>query len=81
MSILMLNYFSISTYIKKTKALTNQSIGEFIKQIRLNKAMELLQSSGYNVAETAYKIGFTSPSQLSRNFKNHFGFPPSKVKK
>ena len=66
---------------RKLKALTNQSVGELIKDIRLTKAMELLQSSNLNVSEVAYQTGFSSPSQLSRNFKSRFGFPPSKVNK
>ncbi|APY08792.1 hypothetical protein BWZ20_10985 [Winogradskyella sp. J14-2] len=64
---------------RKLKALTNVSISEFVKDIRLEKGLELLSQKQLNISEIAYEIGFTSPSQFSRSFKDKYGKPPSKM--
>jgi YesN/AraC family two-component response regulator len=66
---------------RKLKALTNQSISEMIKEIRLQKAMELLQdkSNDLNITEVTYKTGFSSISYFSKTFKNFYGKAPSEA--
>ena len=66
---------------RKLKAMINQSASEFIKNIRLDKAMELLQTKSSNVSEVTYIVGFSSPNQFSRTFKQRFGIAPSQVLK
>ena len=62
---------------RKLKSLTNLSGNEFIKNIRLKKAVQLLESENYNVSEIAYKVGFNDPSYFSRIFKKQYGKAPS----
>ena len=62
---------------RKLKSLTNLSGNEFIKNIRLKKAVQLLESENYNVSEIAYKVGFSDPSYFSRIFKKQYGKAPS----
>lgn len=62
---------------RKLKALTNASISEFVKEIRLEKSVELLQEGRMNISEIAYEVGFTSPSHFSRSFKDKYGKSPS----
>jgi signal transduction histidine kinase/ligand-binding sensor domain-containing protein/DNA-binding response OmpR family regulator len=62
---------------RKLKSLTNLSGNEFIKNIRLKKAVQLLESENYNIAEIAYKVGFNDPSYFSRIFKKQYGKVPS----
>jgi CheY-like chemotaxis protein len=64
---------------RKLKALTNLSISEFVKKIRLEKAKELLEENKLNISEIADLTGFTSVSLFSRNFKQAFGKSPSKM--
>ena len=64
---------------RKIKALTNQSTTTFIRNIRLEKAKELLRTDKYNVTEVAYMVGFSSQSYFTKSFQKHFGFPPSNV--
>lgn len=64
---------------RKLKALTNVSISEFVKDLRLEKGMELVRQKQLNVSEIAYEIGFTSPSHFSRSFKDKYGKSPSQV--
>lgn len=68
---------SPSLLYQKLKALTEQSPLEFIRIIRFNYAMELLQSQKYNITEIGEMCGFSSPSYFSTAFKKHFGKSPA----
>jgi signal transduction histidine kinase/ligand-binding sensor domain-containing protein/AraC-like DNA-binding protein len=62
---------------KKLKALTAQSASEFIRTIRLKRAVQLLKESQLTIEEVAYKVGFNSPAYFSKCFRNQFGISPS----
>lgn len=70
---------SQSLLYKKIKALTNLTVVEFIREIRLNYAMELLQSGKYNVTEVSEKCGFTTSAYFCKVFKDFFGKTPTEV--
>ncbi len=61
---------------RKVKALTNQSVAEFIRNQRLNRAAYLLKE-GVLVSQAAYSVGYSSLSNFSKIFKEKFGVPPS----
>ena len=69
---------SRSQFYRKIKALTNQSLLDFVTTIRMNKALEYLLSGEYNISETAYKVGYSMSSNFTRTFTRHFGVSPSK---
>jgi YesN/AraC family two-component response regulator len=62
---------------RKMKALTGQSPVELLRTARLQKGRELLQTTGKNVSEIAYEVGFTAPSYFTKCFKDEFGISPS----
>lgn len=64
---------------RKLKALTGQSISEFVKQIRLEKALQLIQEGELNLSEISYKTGFSSLSYFSKTFKKAYGKTPSEI--
>jgi len=70
---------SSSLLYKKIKSLTDQSPTDFIKTIRLNHAVELLQSRKYTVTEVSELCGFTSVAYFSTVFRKHFGKSPSEI--
>jgi signal transduction histidine kinase/DNA-binding response OmpR family regulator/ligand-binding sensor domain-containing protein len=70
---------SSSLLYKKMKALTNLSPSEFVKTIRLNRALELLQSRKYSVTEVSELCGFASVGYFSTVFKKHFQKSPTEV--
>lgn len=70
---------SQSLLYKKIKALTNLSVVEFIREIRLNYAMELLRSGEFNVTEVSEMCGFNTPAYFSKVFKEFFGRTPTDV--
>jgi len=60
----------------KMKNLIGMSIFEYVRNLRLNKAKELLKE-GFNISETAYKTGFSDPNYFSKCFKKKYGSTPS----
>jgi signal transduction histidine kinase/ligand-binding sensor domain-containing protein/DNA-binding response OmpR family regulator len=66
---------------RKLTALTAQSPGEFIRYIRLHRAMELLQKDTGTVSEIAYMVGFSDPSYFATSFHRQFGKAPSEISK
>lgn len=63
----------------KLKALTGHSPNDYIRIIRLNKAMTLLKTREFNVSEVALQVGYSDPKYFSTSFKKQFGVSPSKV--
>ncbi|MEN8115820.1 MAG: helix-turn-helix domain-containing protein [Bacteroidota bacterium] len=66
---------------RKLKFINNLSVSQFIREIRLKKATDLLERGTFTVSEIAYNVGFGSPAYFSRCFHKHYGFPPGEVKK
>jgi len=61
----------------KLKALTGQSSSEFIRTVRLKRAVQLLENTGYTVKEVMFMTGFNTASYFSKCFKQQFGILPS----
>ena len=70
---------SSSLLYKKIKSLTDQSPSDFIKMIRLNHSVELLQSGKYTVTEVSELCGFTSLTYFGIVFRKQFGKSPSEI--
>jgi len=63
---------------RRIKELTGLSPLEFIRQIRLLQAKELLSKQAFNsIAEISVAVGFNNPHYFSRLFKNMFGKSPA----
>ncbi|MDB5230363.1 MAG: hypothetical protein JWN76_1168 [Chitinophagaceae bacterium] len=62
---------------KKVKALTGMTVNDFIKSLRLKKAVALLERGGMNVTEVAYAVGFNRRKYFSEEFKKLYGKTPS----
>jgi len=70
---------STSLLYKKLKSLTDLPPSDFIKGIRMNQALKLLQSGKYAITEVSVLCGFSSVKYFSTTFRKHFGKPPSKL--
>jgi len=55
---------------------TGQTITQYLRQLRLEKAAELLRSGDYNVTEAALEVGYNSLSHFSAAFHETFGCCP-----
>jgi signal transduction histidine kinase/ligand-binding sensor domain-containing protein/DNA-binding response OmpR family regulator len=62
---------------RKLKAIANYSPNEFIKNIRLQKAGELLLKKEFTISEVCYKVGFNSPAYFSSCFKTYYKMSPT----
>ena len=62
---------------RKVTALTNLCPTEFIRDYRLNNAIELMEKQQGNISEIAFETGFGSPSYFSKCFQQRFGILPS----
>ncbi|MCB9301907.1 MAG: response regulator [Lewinellaceae bacterium] len=66
---------------KKFKALTGQSVADFIRRVRLHKARQLLQTTELNISQVAMDVGFKNLSTFSRNFTKEFGVNPREIRR
>lgn len=62
---------------RKIHAIADVSITEFIKEIRLKRAVQLLRQKPESISEIAYKVGFNDPKYFSKCFKQQFGISPA----
>lgn len=74
-------HMSRSNLLRKCKKQTQLSASQFIRQIRLEEAMELLKESELTVSEVSYRVGFGSTSYFIKCFREHYGHPPGEVNK
>jgi TolB-like protein/AraC-like DNA-binding protein/Tfp pilus assembly protein PilF len=65
----------------KLKSLSKGSISQFIRDIRLHRAHEMLQQDVATASEIAYRTGFSSPTYFSKCFHDYYGYPPGEVRK
>lgn len=63
---------------KKIKAVTNMTVNDFVKSIRLKNAVRLLQQKDMTVYEVANAVGFDDWKYFSREFKKQYGTSPGK---
>ncbi len=67
---------STSSFHEHFKKLTTLSPLQYQKQLRLQEARRLLLGAGEGAAEVAFRVGYQSPSQFSREYARFFGRPP-----
>lgn len=71
---------SRSSMFKKIKSLTGLAPVDFIKEIRLQRATQLIETGEFNVSQVAYMIGMNDPRYFSKCFKQKYGISPSEYK-
>jgi len=68
-------------YLSKLfKRHTGTPLRQFMKETRLERALYLLQETTMNVTETSDALGYQNVYFFSKQFKEHFGHPPSYFK-
>lgn len=69
--------FSKSQLNRKMNLITGKSPNIFIKEIRLNRALDLLNKQTQSISEIAFKTGFNTPAYFSKCFIEMYGILPS----
>ncbi|AFH60333.1 AraC family transcriptional regulator N-terminal domain-containing protein [Paenibacillus caseinilyticus] len=67
---------SVSSLHRHFKEITAVSPVQFQKQLRLQEARRLLLTESADAGDVAFRVGYESPSQFSREYSRMFGFPP-----
>lgn len=67
---------STSSFHRHFKEITNMSPLQFQKHLRLQEARSLLLMESGDATEVAYRVGYESASQFSREYSRMFGLPP-----
>ena len=73
-------FMSAKTLSRKLNALTGFSPRDFIKTVRINKAVELMQTTDFTIAEISFQTGFYSSSHFSKIFKERFKITPTEFR-
>ncbi|KAB7726701.1 response regulator [Rudanella paleaurantiibacter] len=68
---------SRSAFYRKLQAITDLSPGDFIRDVRLKRAAQLLARQELMVAEVAYAVGYNDLKTFRQNFQQRFGITPS----
>jgi AraC family transcriptional regulator len=59
------------------RALVGETLHAFVKRVRLERALYLISHrKGTSLTDVALACGFSSSSDFSRSFRNHYGVPP-----
>jgi AraC-like DNA-binding protein len=66
---------------RKLKALVNQTPSELIRDLRLQRAAQLIKQNYGNVAEVTYEVGFNNLSYFAKCFRDKYGLLPSEFQK
>ena len=69
---------SRSGFYTRIKSITHQAPADYIRTVKLNKALILLMSKKYTVAEVADLTGFSDPKYFREVFKKYYGESPKK---
>ncbi|MGW8315805.1 MAG: helix-turn-helix domain-containing protein [Bacteroidales bacterium] len=71
---------SRSNLYRKTRHHAGVSPSEYIRKVKLGKAMDLLKESSASITEIAYECGFQSLTYFDTCFRKQYGLPPSKIR-
>ncbi len=70
-----------TVFFNKLKSLTGLSPVEFIREVRIKRAAQLLKSGTYNITEITYMVGMNDSRYFSKCFKAVYGMTPTEYKK
>ena len=70
-----------TVFFNKLKNLTGLSPVEFIREVRIKRAAQLLETGSYNVTEVTYMVGMNDSRYFSKCFKAVYGMTPTEYKK
>lgn len=70
-----------TVFFNKLKSITGLSPVEFIREVRIKKAAQLLEAGTYNITEITYMVGMNDSRYFSKCFKSVYGVTPTEYKR
>ena len=70
-----------TVFFNKLKSLTGLSPVEFIREMRIKRAAQLLEEQRYNITEVTYMVGMNDSRYFAKCFKNTYGVTPSEYRR
>ena len=71
---------SRAVFYRKLKSITGYTPVEFVRVIRLKRAIQLIKDNSFTVSELAYMTGFSDPKYFARCFKKMTGMTPTEYR-
>lgn len=71
---------SRSVFFKKLKTLTGLAPIEFIKEMRIKRATQLIEIGEFNMTQISYMVGINDPRYFSKCFKAQVGMTPTEYR-
>ena len=70
-----------TVFFNKLKSMTGLSPVEFIREMRIKRAAQLLEERKYNITEVTYMVGMNDSRYFAKCFKNTYGVTPSEYRR
>lgn len=70
-----------TVFFNKLKSMTGLSPVEFIREMRIKRAAQLLEERRYNITEVTYMVGMNDSRYFAKCFKNTYGVTPSEYRR
>jgi len=70
-----------TVFFNKLKNMMGMSPVEFIREMRIKRAAQLLEEQRYNITEVTYMVGMNDSRYFAKCFKNTYGVTPSDFRK
>jgi AraC-like DNA-binding protein len=70
-----------TVFFNKLKSMTGLSPVEFIREMRIKRAAQLLEDRKYNITEVTYMVGMNDSRYFAKCFKNTYGVTPSEYRR
>ncbi|MBO4454577.1 MAG: response regulator [Paludibacteraceae bacterium] len=70
-----------TVFFNKLKSMTGLSPVEFIREMRIKRAAQLLEERQYNITEVTYMVGMNDSRYFAKCFKNTYGLTPSEYRR
>ena len=70
-----------TVFFNKLKSMTGLSPVEFIREMRIKRAAQLLEERRYNITEVTYMVGMNDSRYFAKCFKNTYGITPSEYRR
>lgn len=71
---------SRTSLYRKLKAITGLSINEYIRNLKIERAAELIKNENFSVSQASYEVGFNNLKYFRKIFKEKFGKTPQEFK-